>query len=82
MQYTQLLNCFQNHFNSSRFKVIQLTEFLLGLFGKHTNSRCRFQIYKRVRLHRDLSYLIHLDKGYQFISYVQIQPNVIWFWFN
>jgi len=23
MQYTQLLNCFQNHFNSSRLKVIQ-----------------------------------------------------------
>ena len=57
-------------------------EFLVETFGKRTNCRCRFHIYKRVHLHRDLSYLIHLNKDYQFNSYVQIQLNVIWFWFN
>jgi len=32
---------------------------------------------KRVHLHRNLSYLIHSDKGYQFHSHVQISSNVI-----
>ena len=31
-----------------------------------------YTFIKRVRLHRDLSYLIHSDKGYQFNNYVQI----------
>ena len=31
-----------------------------------------YTFIKRVCLHKDLSYLTHLDKGYQFNSYVQI----------
>jgi len=48
---------------------------LVMTVGKHTDVAANYKFIKRDHLHRDLSYSIPSDKGYQFNSYVQIQSK-------